>query len=149
MSTAEEEDGRLRGAFDTLSPSADAVARMEVRVLEGHEKRSQSLWSEWWNLLRARPIANGALVAAAALILFFTTPLSLLPGLFRPSAEEQHASAELEQERSISQPAIVSREARIGALLHRNKTAVRFRPASHPYPPRSRQTRWSGGRVAR
>lgn len=78
-----EEDLKLAEAFGALAPSPIRQARMQVRILEGHAARPRSLVLEWWSLLRARPIANGALIAVAAAILFFTTPLGALPGLLR------------------------------------------------------------------
>jgi hypothetical protein len=134
MSTAEEDDTRLREAFTALSPTADAVARMQVRVIEGHEKRTRSLWLEWWSLLRARPIANGALVAAAALILYFTTPLGLVPGLLRPtSTEPQHASIDASEARPHHFSSVeLSRRSRSGALPHRKQSARPIRRPVHP-----------------
>jgi hypothetical protein len=131
MSTAEEDDGRLREAFAALAPEADTVARMQVRVLDGHERRSRSIWREWWSLLRARPLANGALIAAAALILYFTTPLGLVPGLLRQTgAEPQHASIEAPGARPHHfSNTELSRRSRNGAPLHRNSSRIGASPS--------------------
>jgi hypothetical protein len=134
MSTVEEEDGRLRGAFGALAPDADAVARMQVRVLAGHEQRSRSVFREWWNLLRARPLANGALIAAAALVLYFTTPLGLVPGLLgQPATEAVHASIDAPGARPLHFSRDEhSRRSRSGAPLHRNKSQARVQPRRTP-----------------
>jgi hypothetical protein len=67
--------------FGVLTPAPARQARLQVRTLEGYEARPRSLALEWWSLFRARPIANGALIAVAALILVFTTPLGALAEL--------------------------------------------------------------------
>lgn len=65
--------------FDVLSPSEAQVSRMQVRVVEGYEARPKSLWREWLGMLQARPVKNGVLVAmAAALVLFGSPVLGLL-----------------------------------------------------------------------
>ncbi len=78
-----EEDRKLSEAFAALEPAPATVARMQVRVVAGHDARPRSLWLEWWSLLRARPLANGALMAVAAVLLFFLTPLGALPALLQ------------------------------------------------------------------
>jgi hypothetical protein len=93
MSTPAEEDVKLAEAFAALEPEPAARARMQVRVLEGHAQRSRALWREWLDLLYARPLANGALIAAAGLALFFTTPLGLLPSLLRAASGAPLSSA--------------------------------------------------------
>jgi len=100
MSTPAEEDRKLTGAYAALEPDAPARARMQVRVLDGHERRPRSLWREWLNLLRARPIANGALIAAAAVILWVTTPLGAIPLL--PRALQQLSSRAVASEKLIA-----------------------------------------------
>lgn len=65
--------------FDVLSPSDAQVSRMQVRVVEGYDNRPKSLWREWWGMLQARPVKNSVLVAmAAALVLFGSPVLGLL-----------------------------------------------------------------------
>jgi hypothetical protein len=78
-----DDDRRLHEAFAALEPAPAATARMQVRVVAAHDARPRSLWLEWWSLLRARPVANGALMAVAAVLLFFLTPLGVLPALLQ------------------------------------------------------------------
>ncbi len=87
--TPEREDILLGEAFDALGPSSERVAEMERRLFAALEVRDalsppkqspvRALAAEWLELLRTRPVANGALVAAAALVLALTSPLALLP----------------------------------------------------------------------
>lgn len=64
--------------FDVLSPSEAQVSRMQVRVVEGYENRPKSLWREWLGLLQARPVKNGVLVAMAAALVLFSSPVFAL-----------------------------------------------------------------------
>jgi hypothetical protein len=84
------DDVALTRAFDALAANAPGVARMQVRVLEGYERRSRSLAREWLGLLRARPLANSAWLAAAAAILLVSTPLGAVTRLL---LEQRKSSA--------------------------------------------------------
>ncbi len=81
------DDQQMSALFEVLTPAPARQARMQVRVLAGHEARPRSIALEWWSLLRARPVTNGALMAAAALILVFTSPLGALASLLRGSQQ--------------------------------------------------------------
>ncbi|MGV3624820.1 MAG: hypothetical protein ACO1OB_28630 [Archangium sp.] len=64
--------------FEVLSPSEAQVSRMQVRVVEGYENRPKSLWREWLGILQARPVKNGVLVAMAAALVVFGSPVFAL-----------------------------------------------------------------------
>ena len=64
--------------FDLLSPNEAQISRMQVRVVEGYEQRPKSLWREWLGMLQARPVKNGVLVAMAAALVLFTSPVFAL-----------------------------------------------------------------------
>jgi hypothetical protein len=78
-----DEDLKLTEAFGALTPAPATQARMQVRIVAAYDARPRSLAREWWSLLRARPFTHGGLIALAAMILFFTTPLGALAGLLR------------------------------------------------------------------
>ena len=69
----------IQRAFETLEPSPNTRAALQARVEAAYQARPRALWLEWLNVLRGRPLVNGAWAAAAALVLFVTTPLSALP----------------------------------------------------------------------
>ncbi len=89
------EEQQLAALMHALDPSPQAEQRMEaalMRALVGASpdvapldlldtQPDQSLTAEWIELLRLRPAANSALVLAAAVVLYFTTPLGALAGL--------------------------------------------------------------------
>ncbi len=114
MSAAE--DQKLTEAFVELSPEPVRVARMQVRVVAGYDARPKSLALEWWSLLRARPLTNGALMAAAALILFFTTPMGALAGLLGrlPTAGTVAALSPAKGHGAAGRPTVESRPRAVG-----------------------------------
>lgn len=75
----------LHHAFEALGPTPAQVSRIESRLfadldaLLSRELPSVSLFSEWLGLLTARPVSNTVLIAAAAAMLLFTSPLAALP----------------------------------------------------------------------
>lgn len=75
------EERRLADLMHALDPSPGAEARMQAAVFRALDAPVQSLAAEWIELLRVRPAANGALVLAAGLVLYFTTPLGALAAL--------------------------------------------------------------------
>lgn len=68
-------DDRLKQAWTVLEPSQAQRVRVEERVVAAWESRERSLFSEWLDVLRARPLLNGAWVLAAMAVLLFTTPV--------------------------------------------------------------------------
>jgi len=73
-----------------LDPPPAAQERMEVALFQALDAASlaepevapeQSLTAEWIELFKLRPAANSALMVAAAVVLYFTTPLGVLAGL--------------------------------------------------------------------
>jgi hypothetical protein len=89
MSPLQPEDRPLVEVFAGLEPPAERVARLQVRVLQGYEARSRSLWREWLSLLRARPLAHGAWALAAVLVVGFSTPLAAVPGALAQALRPQ------------------------------------------------------------
>ncbi|MBX7100629.1 MAG: hypothetical protein K1X89_23150 [Myxococcaceae bacterium] len=82
----------IERAFETLEPSPNTRAALQARVEAAYEARPRSLWLEWLNVLRGRPLVNGAWATAAALVLFVATPLSALPlALLPPRAAQVQA----------------------------------------------------------
>ena len=84
------EEQQLSGLMRVLDPWPEAEARMESALFAAldatehgahAEIPEQSLADEWIELLKLRPAANSALVLAAAVVLYFTTPLGALAGL--------------------------------------------------------------------
>ncbi len=84
------EERQLAELMRVLDPSPEAAARMESALFTALDAATpaleeaiaeQSLTSEWIELLKLRPAANSALVLAAAIVLYFTTPLGALAGL--------------------------------------------------------------------
>lgn len=53
-------DDRLKQAWTVLEPSQAQRVRVEERVVAAWESRERSLFSEWLDVLRARPLLNGA-----------------------------------------------------------------------------------------
>lgn len=85
-----QEEQRFAALMHVLDPSPEAEARMETALLQALDAApdeapeaapEQSLTAEWIELLKLRPAANSALVLAAAVVLYFTTPLGALAGL--------------------------------------------------------------------
>ena len=68
-------DERLKRAWTVLEPSEPQRVRVEERVVTSWELRQRSLFSEWLDVLRARPLLNGAWMLAAMAVLLFTTPV--------------------------------------------------------------------------
>lgn len=68
-------DERLGRAWQVLEPTESQRVRVEDRVVTGWESRQRSLFSEWLDVLRARPLLNGAWMLAAMAVLLFTTPV--------------------------------------------------------------------------
>ena len=68
-------DERLKRAWTVLEPSEPQRVRVEERVVTSWESRQRSLFSEWLDVLRARPLLNGAWMLAAMAVLLFTTPV--------------------------------------------------------------------------
>ena len=76
-----EHDEPLRTAFASLEADPEARDRMEAMVLAGFALSQRSLALEWAEMLRARPIANGLLLSAAAVVLLVATPVGALVAL--------------------------------------------------------------------
>lgn len=78
-------DERLTEAFRAFEPTNEAVTRVEAGVMAALDARSAleaplpSLAREWLDLVASRPVANTALLVAAAAMLLITTPLAALP----------------------------------------------------------------------
>jgi hypothetical protein len=78
-------DRQLAEIFELFSPSPERIDRMERRLLAAldtalpGDRLVHRLAAEWLALLRSSPVANTALVLAAAFLLLLTTPLALLP----------------------------------------------------------------------
>ena len=64
---------------DALNPSGHQRARMARIVRLAVQAEQTSLWDEWVELLRARPVLHGCYVLAAAALLLWMTPLGALP----------------------------------------------------------------------
>ncbi len=77
-------DEKLKRAFDVLIPSAGQRVRLEERVVTAWDARSRSLLDEWLDVLRARPLVNGAWVLAAMVVLMVATPLGAILGAALP-----------------------------------------------------------------
>lgn len=73
-------DETLKRAFDALNPSQARRVRVEERVVTAWESRSRSLFWEWLDVLRARPLVNGAWVVAAMAVLVLATPVGAILG---------------------------------------------------------------------
>ncbi|MER2561627.1 MAG: hypothetical protein ABTQ32_12950 [Myxococcaceae bacterium] len=96
-------DERLKRAWTVLEPSEAQRVQVEERVVTAWESRQRSLFSEWLDVLRARPLLNGAWVLAAMAVLVFTTPvgalLTALPKL--QSVAVTSRSTPVERERPV------------------------------------------------
>lgn len=96
-------DERLRRAWQVMAPTEAQRVRVEERVVTAWESRERSLFSEWLDVLRARPLLNGAWVLAAMAVLLFTTPvgglLAAIPKL--QAAQLTSRSTTIERERSV------------------------------------------------
>jgi hypothetical protein len=68
-------DERLRRAFEVLEPTLSQRSRVEARVVTAWESRQRSLFTEWLDVLRGRPLVNGAWMLAAMAVLLLTTPI--------------------------------------------------------------------------
>ena len=79
-------DETLKRAFDVFVPSAGQRVRLEERVVTAWDARSRSLLEEWLDVLRARPLVNGAWVLAAMVVLMVATPLGAILGAALPRA---------------------------------------------------------------
>jgi hypothetical protein len=84
---SEEQLAELMRALD---PPPGAEERMQAVLFQALDAASfaepevapeQSLTAEWIELFKLRPAANSALMVAAAVVLYFTTPLGALAGL--------------------------------------------------------------------
>lgn len=71
-------DEKLTRAFDVLNPPGTQRVRVEERVVTAWEARSRSLLEEWLDVLRARPLVNGAWVLAAMVVLLVATPFGAI-----------------------------------------------------------------------
>ena len=67
-----------RAAWDAVGPDEASLLRMESVVLAAYTVQHRSLAVEWLELLRARPLTNTLLFAAAAAVLLLATPLGAL-----------------------------------------------------------------------
>jgi hypothetical protein len=84
--TTEEPDPQERAAWDALAPDEGARQRMERAVLAAYAIQHRPLTDEWLELLRARPLANTLLLAAAAAVLLLATPVGALVAFVLGSA---------------------------------------------------------------
>lgn len=71
-------DETLKRTFDALNPTQAQRVRVEERVVTAWESRSRSLFWEWLDVLRARPVVNGAWVVAAMAVLLLATPVGAI-----------------------------------------------------------------------
>lgn len=96
-------DERLKQTWTVLEPSQAQRVRVEARVVAAWESRERSLFSEWLDVLRARPLLNGAWVVAAMAVLLFTTPvgglLAAIPKL--QAVQLTSRSTTIERERRV------------------------------------------------
>lgn len=99
-------DEQLRRAFDVLNPGEAQRVRVEARVVTAWEARSRSLLEEWLDVLRARPLVNGAWVMAAMLVLMVATPIGAILAAAVPRAAVATA---LTLDRSPTVPVAVAR----------------------------------------
>lgn len=76
-------DPVLSRAFEVFSPSPGQVARVDAAVRARLASRKRTIAGEWWALLRARPLVNGAWMAVGAAVLLATTPLAAAPALWK------------------------------------------------------------------
>lgn len=91
MSEKDEVARELRVWMAALDPTPEQVERMWNALAETPAAAPDTLApnsdasfaAEWLELLSFHPAANAALVAAAAVLLYLTTPLGALPVLFR------------------------------------------------------------------
>ena len=65
-------------AIRSLDPTDEQIAHVQQAVERGLDARSPSLVREWLDILVARPVANGALAAAAGVALALATPAGAL-----------------------------------------------------------------------
>jgi hypothetical protein len=86
-------DEQMQQAFEALSPTPAQVESIRARVIDRYQAAPRSLWREWLELFIARPVANGALIAAAACVLWLTTPLGALFSALRAAGAEPPARA--------------------------------------------------------
>lgn len=146
-----DEDERLVAQYRALSPSLPQVARLQVRVLDGWERRPRPLWREWVNLLRARPLQNTGWMVTATLILFFTTPLGAIASALlqmhsataqltqRAEAQDQRASASKQLGTPASQLSGLTSFAHSSAprcapvMVNRARTAALFEPPNRAH----------------
>jgi hypothetical protein len=98
MTPLDPDDRALAERFAVLTPPRPLLARGDQAVRRAVLEQQTSLSSEWVAMLRARPVANGLLVAAAAAALLLASPLgsvwSALAGLddrARAGASEDEA----------------------------------------------------------
>lgn len=96
-------DERLRRAWQVMAPTEAQRVRVEEGVVTEWESRERSLFSEWLDVLRARPLLNGAWVLAAMAVVLFTTPVGgLLVAIPKLQAVQLTSrSTTIERERSV------------------------------------------------
>lgn len=100
-------DERLRRAWQVMEPAEAQRVRVEERVVAAWESRSRSLFAEWLDVLRARPVVNAAWVLAAVAILLITTPIGGLLAVI-PRAGAVTTVTRRAPERSHPRPLIAS-----------------------------------------
>jgi len=71
-------DPHLAERWRGVEPSAAVLTRGELQARRIVVEQQLGLTVEWLEMLRARPVANGLLVAAAAAALLLMTPLGTL-----------------------------------------------------------------------
>ena len=100
----------MQQAFTTLSPSKETVEAMAPNAMAAWQARPRALWREWLDVLWAAPLRNGAWVAAATLVLFFSPLGSLISALLSiPKSEAMHAERLLHRPHPSSNSKMASR----------------------------------------
>ncbi|MDP1918103.1 MAG: hypothetical protein Q8L14_17795 [Myxococcales bacterium] len=122
-------DERLKRAFDALNPSQAQRVRVEERVVTAWESRSRSLFWEWLDVLRARPVVNGAWVVAAMAVLVLATPVGAILGALTRAQLPPAATSVWES----------SSSARFARVLPREPAASAGRELQVPTPNRGRR----------
>lgn len=74
----DDDDVQLARRWEPVQPESALITRGEQHVRRVVIEQELGLVTEWLEMLRARPVANGFLVAAAAAALLMLTPLGSL-----------------------------------------------------------------------
>jgi hypothetical protein len=117
-------DAKLLEAWRVLEPEERRRVRLEEAVVERWEARSRSLAVEWLDLLRARPLVNGAWAMAALMTVLVATPVGALWGLVPRAVSGQLAAGAVAPARALARVAAGS-PARVAAAHRMSVGPVR------------------------